>query len=209
MGEEAAQLSNLPGSSSRLAAPFTVPTIDKKLWDSREENQRPSLSAYGRFTPSHGAAAGTGVVQNSAAFGQKARQVPGRARRARARLCAFSAGRRGDGRSGLTCEADLDEVQRVQRQGGQDAAAHSRRQVLQPHVPQHGAHRRLPRQRLARRARGTRGAHRRQRARRGGAVAGLALSRENGPRGASGHVSARGAGSGRRDAREGAEPQPR
>lgn len=79
------------------------------------------------------------------------------------------------GGSGLTCEADLDEVQRVQRQGGQDAAAHSRRQVLQPHVPQHGARRRLPRQRLARRARGSRGAHRAGGRGRGGA---RALARE-------------------------------
>lgn len=59
-------------------------------------------------------------------------------------------------RPGLTCEADLDQVQRMQHQRGHDAAAEPGRQVLQLHVPQHGAHGRRRRPNGARMAPGTR-----------------------------------------------------
>lgn len=49
----------------------------------------------------------------------------------------------------LTSEADLDEVQRVQRQVGQDPAAHASHQVLVPDVAEHRAPRRRPGRRLA------------------------------------------------------------
>lgn len=110
--------------------------------DSREENGRPSRLTASLFQavglpPAPGRCSRARGGQSSAGCGREARQVPGGLGHPRASLA------RDGGRSGLTCEADLDEVQRVQRQGGQDAAAHSRRQVLQPHVPQHGAQRRL------------------------------------------------------------------
>lgn len=49
----------------------------------------------------------------------------------------------------LTGEADLHQVKRMQREVGQDAAAHARHQVLVPDVAEYRAPRRRPGRRLA------------------------------------------------------------
>lgn len=49
----------------------------------------------------------------------------------------------------LTSEPDLHEVERVQRQVGQDPATHASHQVLVPDVAEHRAPRRRPGRRLA------------------------------------------------------------
>lgn len=46
-------------------------------------------------------------------------------------------------------EADLHQVKRMQREVGQDAAAHARHQVLVPDVAEYRAPRRRPGRRLA------------------------------------------------------------
>lgn len=119
--------------------------------------QREPRPRGGRPEPGRGEPRSAPAARGTAASRRGAHRLPARSV---AGWCVCARGR-----SGLTCEADLDQVQRVEHQGGDDAAAQPRRQVLQLHVAERGPHGRRRHGRRLHGARGPLGAHRRWRRR--------------------------------------------